>query len=82
MYGPIKEYVMHDWIGKSGYVAAGGLVGLANLTLNQWYMLIGMVVGIATLGINIYYKQKTKEHQDQMLEMRRQENQQSEEDTE
>lgn len=62
---------MNDWTGKSGYLAAGGLVGLANLSLNQWYMLIGMILGIATLGVNIYYKRKTKIHQDKMREMQR-----------
>lgn len=72
---------MNDWTGKSGYVAAGGLVSLANLTPNQWYMLIGIILGVATLGVNVYYKHRTKVHQDKMREMKRKENKPKEEDT-
>lgn len=73
---------MYDWTGKSGYLAAGGLVGLANVTLNQWYLLVGIFVGVATLGVNIYYKHKTKVHQDRMRELQRKDNRKKEEDTE
>lgn len=62
---------MNDWTGKTGYIAAGGLVGLANLSPNQWYMLIGTLIGVATLGVNIYYKHKTKAHQDKMRDIYR-----------
>lgn len=60
---------MNDWTGKSGYVAAGVIVGVSNLTPNQWYMLIGVLLGVATLGVNIYYKQKTKVHQDKLRQL-------------
>lgn len=62
---------MNDWVGKSGYLAAGAVVGLANLTPSGWYMLLGILIGLATLGVNIYYKHKTKVHQDKIREIER-----------
>lgn len=62
---------MNDWTGKSGYLAAGMIVGLANLTPNQWYILVGIILGIATFGVNVYYKHKTKVHQDKMRDIER-----------
>jgi cyanate permease len=65
---------MNDWVGKSGYVAAGAVVGLANLSPSGWYMLLGILIGLATLGVNIYYKHKTKIHQDKIREIERDRN--------
>lgn len=62
---------MDDWVGKSGYLAAGLLVGVSNLTPNQWYMLVGVLLGVLTLGVNIYYKHHTKLHQKKMRDIER-----------